>query len=406
METAMPFHALPRLGDRWSPLHFLAALGAGGIVVTFFLWFMFWVPHKGRPVPVFEDIAAAFASGGPATQGMIVAGYAGIVIFAILHIRLLAWNLAQYAAFKRTEAYTALRASNAETQLLAAPLTVAMSINMGFILGLVFVPGLWGMVEVMFPMALIAFTLVGAWALRLLGDFFGRVLTRGGFECAKNNSLGQMLPAFALAMIGVGLSAPAAMSQSAATAAASLVLSTLFITAASILGAIALFMGFRAMMEHGAAEEGAPTLLVGIPILTVIGIALMRQGHGLHVHLDDHAGNAAMFTLLARIVAAQVLIGAFGAMVLLRQRYGARFIDGSRPSVGAYALVCPLVAGGVMLQFFVNKGLAAPGLVDKYGLAYWAVTALALLLQAGAIGLALKLNARLLGPAQAPAAAA
>ena len=79
--------ALPRLGDRWSPLHFLAALGAGGIVVTFFLWFMFWVPHKGRPVPIFEDISAAFLSGGPAMQAMIVAAYAGIVFFAVLHIR-------------------------------------------------------------------------------------------------------------------------------------------------------------------------------------------------------------------------------------------------------------------------------------------------------------------------------
>lgn len=402
----MPFHALPRLGDRWSPLHFLAALGAGGIVVTFFLWFMFWVPHKGRPVPVFEDIAAAFANGGPAVQAMIVAAYAGIAVFALLHLRLLAWNLSHYAAFRRTPAFAALRASNAETQLLAAPLTLAMSVNMGFILGLVFVPGLWSIVEYLFPMALIAFLAIGAWALRLIGAFFGRVLTQGGFDCSKNNSLAQMLPAFALSMVGVGLSAPAAMSVTPGTAAVSLVLSTLFITAAAMLGVLALFLGFRAMMEHGAAEEGAPTLLVGIPILTVIGIALMRQGHGLHVHLEDHAGNAATFMMLARIVAAQAIIGAFGFMVLKRQGYAARFIDGASPSVGAYALVCPLVAGAVMVQFFVNKGLAASGLVDRYGLVYWALTAAALILQAAAIRLALRLNARLLTGAPAPAAAA
>ena len=401
----MPFHALPRLGDRWSPLHFLGALGSGGIVVTFFLWFMFWVPHAGRPVPVFEDIAAAFAAGGPAMQAMIAAAYAGIAFFAILHLRLLAWNLAEYAAFRKTAAHAALRASNAETQLLAAPLTVAMSVNMGFILGLVFVPGLWSAVEYLFPAALLAFLAIGGWALRLIGDFFGRVLSTGGFDCAKNNSLAQMLPAFALSMVGVGLSAPAAMSAHAGLAAVSLLLSTLFIAAAAMLGALALFLGFRAMMEHGAAEEGAPTLLVGIPILTIIGIALMRQGHGLHVHLDDHAGAAESFTLLARIVAAQAVIGAFGFMVLKRQGYAARFIDRAAPSVGAYALVCPLVAGAVMAQFFVNKGLVSAGLIDRFDAAYWALSAAALILQFAAIRLALRLNARLLAPVPRPAAA-
>lgn len=42
-----------------------------------------------------------------------------------------------------TTAYTALRESNSETQLLAAPLAVAMAINASFIFGLAFVPGLW-----------------------------------------------------------------------------------------------------------------------------------------------------------------------------------------------------------------------------------------------------------------------
>jgi hypothetical protein len=44
-----------------------------------------------------------------------------------------------------------------------------------------------------------------------------------------------MLPAFALAMIGVGLAAPAAMSTVQLTAGFSLVLSTFFIVAAVLL---------------------------------------------------------------------------------------------------------------------------------------------------------------------------
>lgn len=48
-----------RAADHYVPTYFLASLGAGGLSVTFFMYLMFWVPHPGRPVPVFEDILAA-----------------------------------------------------------------------------------------------------------------------------------------------------------------------------------------------------------------------------------------------------------------------------------------------------------------------------------------------------------
>ena len=53
---------MTRPADRYSPLYFLVSLGAGGLAVTFFMYLMFWVPHPTRPVPVFEDVAAAFAA--------------------------------------------------------------------------------------------------------------------------------------------------------------------------------------------------------------------------------------------------------------------------------------------------------------------------------------------------------
>ena len=59
----------PRLA--YGPLYFLAALGAGGLTVTFFLYLMFWVPHVGRPVPIFEDIMAAFNGGTMLTLSLI-----------------------------------------------------------------------------------------------------------------------------------------------------------------------------------------------------------------------------------------------------------------------------------------------------------------------------------------------
>ena len=138
----MPIRLRHNLGAAYSPLYFLAALGLGGLAVSFFMWLMSWVPHPGKPVPTFEDIAAVLQAGEPAPVAMVIGAMLGIAVFAVLHVRVLLWNLAEYAGFKRTPAYPALRDGNNETQLLAAPLTVAMAINVGFILGLVFVPGL------------------------------------------------------------------------------------------------------------------------------------------------------------------------------------------------------------------------------------------------------------------------
>jgi hypothetical protein len=390
----MPFRLPRHLGERYSPLYFLAALGAGGLAVSFFMWLMFWAPHDGRPVPVFEDIAAAFVAGDPLMQGAIAVAAAGIALFALMHIRLLIWNLAEYAEFRRTPAYAALRAGNAETQLLAAPLTAAMAINVGFVLGLVFVPGLWSVVEWLFPLALVAFLAVGWWAVALLSDFWGRVLTRGGFDCAQNNSFAQMLPAFALAMIGVGLAAPAAMSQTPWIAGVSYLLSSLFVVTAVVLGAVKLVLGVRAMMEQGASVESAPTLWIVVPILTVIGIALMRQGHGLHAHFGGNVGPAETFATLTTFLAVQIAFLGLGWVVLKRFDYFRRFVRGEEMSAGAYALVCPGVALAVMLHFFVNNGLVGVGLVEKFGVVYWAVTGVALLSQALTIGLVFRLNAK------------
>lgn len=386
---------MPRnLGESYSPLYFLAALGAGGLVVTFFMWLLFWVPHPGRPVPVFEDIAAALAGGSLPRQGAILIAGAGIAVFAAMHLRLLAWNLSEYAAFRRLPAYAALRRSNAETQLLTAPLTVAMSVNVGFILALVFVPGLWSVVEFLFPLALVAFLAIGSWAFALMRDFWGRILTTGGFDCSRNNSFAQLIPAFALSMIGVGLAAPAAMSQTAWVAGVSYVASSFFVVAAVVLGAIKLVLGLRAMMENGANPDSAPSLWIAVPILTVVTIALMRQGHGMEAHFGSHGTPAETFALLTDMLSLQLAFALFGLVVLLRQRYFRRFVTGPDRSPGSYALVCPGVALVVMLHFFANKGLVGVGLIEKFSAPFWVVTGAALVLQTVTIWLVLTLNAR------------
>jgi hypothetical protein len=384
---------LRRPADSYSPLYFLASLGAGGVAVSFFMYLMFWVPHPDQAVPVFEDILAAFTTGGPAMQAAIALAVAGIAVFGFLNVKSLIWNLGALSRFKHTEGYAKLRGSNAESTLLAMPLALAMTINVGFILGLVFVPGLWSVVEYLFPLAMVAFLLVGVLAFRLIADFLGRVLSEGGiFDVTANNSFAQLLPAFALSMVAVGFAAPAAMSGTPVTVGTSLVLSTFFGVAATVYAVIAAITAFNSMLHYGTAREAGPTLMVVVPIMTVLGIMLMRQNHGLHTTFDAAGNGGETMVMLARLLSVQVVFLGLGMLVLLRQRYFDDFVIGTKTSPGSYALVCPAVALSVMLHFFINKGLVDAAVVDKFSLAYWVLTAVALGFQAVAVALVVRLN--------------
>ncbi|MCZ0812536.1 MAG: TsoY family (seleno)protein [Pseudomonadota bacterium] len=388
-----------RPADSYTPLYFLASLGAGGLTVTFFMYLMFWLPHPGRPVPVFEDVAAGLATGGIALKLAIVVALIGIAAMAFLNIKSLIWNIAALRRFQQSEAYGELRRTNGETALLAAPLAAAMTVNVGFILGLIFVPGLWGVVEYLFPMALVAFLLIGIWAFRLLGHFLGRVLSEGGiYDMTAHNSFAQLLPAFAIAMVGVGLAAPAAMSTGTLTVGASLVLSTFFGVAAIIYTLFAAITGMNSMLHHGTARESAPTLMVVVPIVTVLGILFMRQDHGLHVTFEAQGGAGETLIFLSRLIAIEILFLALGLLVLKRQGYWGTFISGERASAGSYTLICPGVAFAVMMHFFVNNGLVGAGVIAKFGLAYWGLTGIAILAQFAMIALVLRLNRKHFSP--------
>lgn len=377
----------------YSPLYFLASLGAGGLVVTFFMYLMFWVPHTGQPVPVFSDLMTVFASGTMPLKAAVMVAMAGIAIFAFLNVKSLIWNLSSLTRFRKTKEYEALRLSNGETTLLAAPLATAMTVNALFIVGLVFVPGLWQIVEYLFPLALIAFLAIGVWAFALIGNFLGRVLTKGGvFDVTAHNSFAQLLPAFALAMVAVGLAAPAAMSGNTLVVGASLVLSTFFGTAAILYAGFASVTAFSSMLHYGTAREAGPTLMVIVPIMTVLGIMSLRQSHGMHVGFEVHQTAGETMIFLARLLTVQILFVLLGMLVLRRQNYFADFVFGDKTSPGSYALVCPGVALSVMLHFFINKGLVAAGLIAKFGITYWSLTAIALLAQFMMIALVLRLN--------------
>jgi small-conductance mechanosensitive channel len=207
-----------------------------------------------------------------------------------------------------------------------------------------------------------------------------------------HNSFAQMLPAFALAMVAVGLSAPAAMSHTTATVGASLVLSTVFGVAAVLYSVVAVLTAFNSMLHYGTAKEAGPTLMIIVPLMTVLGIMVLRQDHGLHTTFEVHTTAGETMVFLAKLLAVQLVFLGLGMTVLRRQGYFKDFVLGQKTSAGSYALVCPGVALSVMLHFFVNKGLVAAGVITKYDVTYWSITAIALIAQFAMVALVFRLN--------------
>jgi hypothetical protein len=352
----------------YSPLYFLAALGAGGLSVSFFLMLMFWIPHPGQPIPVFEDWVLAFQNGSLGTQIAIIVALTGVAFFVLTHVRLLVINYRLLGEFKKTSDYQEFARSPLQTQEMAAPLATAMTVNAGFIVGALFVPNLWSVVEYLFPLAMIAFLAIGVWSIRLYARLYSHAMS-GHINIGGTPSFAQVLPAFTFAMVSVGLAAPAAMSHTPWVVGVSLVFSTFFAVAAIIIAVLKTAMALSHMLTQGVDEAALPTLWIWVPILTVLSITLMRQDHGVSHTLALGTADQWLTPLLI-VVSAQVFVLLLGTFAMHNHQYLQKVWRGEVKGAPVFALICPGVALSVSLHFLINKGFVAAGLVSQFGIAY------------------------------------
>jgi len=358
------------LKENYTPIYFLSALGAGGLSVSFFIYLMFLVPHPNVPMATFDFVYPVLLEGSWLS---FVSAFSivFIVAFAIFHFKLLLWNMKQYKAFKETEAFQTLKSSNAEVTLMAMPLTFAMTINVFFVLGALFVPKLWNIIEFMFPFALIGFAITGYFAIKYFMEYFSRLLQKGDFDFTQNNNLSQMISIFAFSMIAVGFAAPGAMSHITAVNAIGIFGAIFFSAIALLLLVIKLILGFKNMFEHGVSKEASPSLWIVIPILTLLGITMIRISFGLDHNFDQKLPNASLFTLTSLVFSLQIIFGLLGYKIMKDIGYFDTFLKGDEKSPVSFALICPGVAFMVFGMFFINFGLVANGIIDKYSVAYF-----------------------------------
>ena len=279
---------------------------------------------------------------------------------------------------------------------MALPLTLSMSINVSFILGVVLVPDLWNIVEYLFPLAIAAYAAVGIYALTMFTQYLSRLITSGDFDCIQNNNLGQMLAIFAFAMVGVGMAAPGAMSHYSQVNAVGIFLSIFFNSIAIIFGILKFVLGFRSMLEQGIDKTASPTLWITIPILTLLGISFIRVNFGLDHGLGEPISKPSLFILTSAILSLQLMFAWIGYVVMKRLGYFDDYIHGDRQHVGSYSLICPGVALFVFGMFFIHFGLVKNGLLEKFSLNYFLLLRPLVWLQIKTILTLFKLNRKLL----------
>jgi hypothetical protein len=380
----------------YHPLYFLAALGAGGLTITFFLYFMFLVPHPGTPVVTANDLIAVWMTGPDWVRPLILLGLAGMLAMAAMHLRLLAWNLLQYRRWRRARSLAEMQAGNKDVVLMAIPLTLTMTINVLFAVGAATIPNLWSITEALFPAVLILLIIVGAIALRMYGSYLARLIVTGSFDFVGNANLGQMMPIFAFAMIAVAFAAPGAMSESQIINAIGLFFAIFFLSLAMLLGLVKLVVGVNAMLRHGLSASASPSLWILIPILTLSGITLVRLLMGLHHGFDLPVPKPALFVLTSIVLSLEILLGLLGYAVMRRLGYFRDFLRGDQYSPGAYSLICPGVAFFVFGWFWIIFGLVGNGLVTPLTPAFFALMLPLVLVQWKSLETLLRLNRRLL----------
>jgi len=360
------------LREKFSPMCFLSALGAGGLSVSFFMYLMFLVPHEGAPMATFDFVYPELMKG--TTLSLLIAfSLVFIVAFAFFHFKLLIWNTKQFFLYKKSEPYAKLSSSNAQITMMTIPLTYTMMINVCFVLGAVFVPGLWGVVEYLFPFALLGFIVTGFFALKIFFNYFSRLLIKGDFDFTQNNNLSQMISIFALSMIAVGFAAPGAMSHNLSVNAIGIFGAIFFSALALFLLIIKITIGFKNMFEHGISLEATPSLWIIIPILTLLGITAVRVSFGLEHNFEAVINKSSLFTLTSFILSLQIIFGILGYNVMKKMGYFTKFIDSEDKSPVSFALICPGVAFMVFGMFFINFGLTYNDVITKYSIAYFAL---------------------------------
>ncbi|MBT4287234.1 MAG: hypothetical protein HOD92_07825, partial [Deltaproteobacteria bacterium] len=330
----------------FSPLVFLASLGAGGIAVIPFS-FLQYTFHTGKGLITFSHINHDLL---PMMQQLLFYSlYAVMIIFTLIHLVMTVQNFKGLIQWVKTDEYNKFIEDPLKNAGILAPF-ISITMTMNLFIGPIrfFVPWMASNLQLMMLPALLTLAIIWVLLLRTEIRLLKLSFTKS-FDVNKI-SFGWLLHPFALGMVTVTLSGVAAMSKNADiahTAAAMTMIS----------GSMAFFLLIVKMVSvfqsHFAApglpeKQFLPSFLIAIPNITLLAIAGFRLSHYLHVQFNFHT-EILSFAIITFSFAFQTWYLMFG-LALLKDYFKKHFFK-KEFYVSQWGLICPFVAYAVLGSF-------------------------------------------------------
>lgn len=332
---------------KFSPLAFLASLGAGGIAIIPFAYLQYTFPH-GKGLVKIADIAHATQ---PFWNNVFFYSLEAVmVVFTLIHLVLSAVFFVKLYQFVRDEGYRGFIENPLTNAGILAPfISIVMTMNV-FIGPVRFlIPQMADNLQALMLPAFIAwvaiFILLMRMEIKLLKTAFVQT-----YDIQKI-SFGWLLHPFALGMLTVTGTGFAALAQSAEIAHAAAFLS--FVSGSMgifllIVKLVSVFQKHFASQEGLGAKQFLPSFLIVVPNVTLYAIAAFRIGHYLEKH---HAMHLDYYFLLVITVAFAFETWYLLFGISLLKDYFKQHYFKNEYYVTQWGLICPFVAYAVLGSF-------------------------------------------------------
>jgi hypothetical protein len=338
----------------WSPLVFLASLGAGGIAVMPFVLMQYTIEH-GKGLITRSQLWAKGFTG--ITAGYYYSLEAIMIAFVLLHFILTVVFAVQLFKWMKTDKFKELIKNPLKNTAILAPL-ISILMMMNLFIGPIryFIPMLSNNFQSLFLPAMIFWSILFVFIMwleiKLLGISF-----KQGFDINKIN-FGWLLHPFLLGMltvIGTGL---AAMSENVTIANSAAFMSLISGSMGAFLLLVKLIVVFKSHFASSGLPEKQflPSFLIVIPNITLFAISAFRFGHFLEHHHGFELG-AYFYLVMGISFAFEIWYMLFGLSLLkdyFKEHHFKEFY------VTQWGFICPLVAFVVLGSFAYNIVLQSP----------------------------------------------
>lgn len=339
----------------FSPLIFLASLGAGGIAVIPFAFLQYTMPH-GKGMVTRLDVDYAALSG---LEKLLHYGLDSImIIFALLHLVLTIIPIGQLKRFISADSYQDFIHNPLKNTAILAPF-ISLVMTMNVFIGPVryFIPVFADNLQLVMAPALATWILIYFALMRVELKLLKISFVRR-FDVSQI-SFGWLLHSFALAMLTVTGTGFAALAEHPMIAHTAAILTFISGTMGLFLFVIKLFSLFNRYFEgEGLGDKHLmPSFLIVIPNITLYAISFFRIGHYFQA---QHGMEMGAFFALVTIVgfAFETWYLLFG-LVLLSDYFKKDYFQ-KEYYVSQWGLICPMVAYAVLAAFTYYSFLASP----------------------------------------------